>query len=127
MSKNGSSRVGDFGAMVRLVQSLPAPEGNATQVRRRLLADLCRLMGQQFGAPATRVPAGLPRRHAQTLERLLAGDSEKQIALHLKLSQHTVHVYVKALYKRYGVNSRGELLARFLARDPAPDRMASPV
>jgi DNA-binding CsgD family transcriptional regulator len=56
---------------------------------------------------------------AQTLERLLAGDSEKQIARHLAVSPHTVHVYVKALYKRFGVCSRGELFARFVARGPA--------
>lgn len=60
----------------------------------------------------------------QTLQRLLAGDSEKQIAAHLGLSPHTIHVYVKALYKRFDVASRGELLARFV-RTPtlhAPDR-----
>jgi DNA-binding NarL/FixJ family response regulator len=50
----------------------------------------------------------------QTLEALMAGDSEKQIALKLHVSQHTVHVYVKQLYKRFGTNSRGELLARFV-------------
>jgi DNA-binding CsgD family transcriptional regulator len=50
----------------------------------------------------------------QTLEALVAGDSEKQIALKLRVSPHTVHVYVKQLYKRFGANSRGELLARFV-------------
>ena len=39
---------------------------------------------------------------------------ERQVALKLKISQHTVHVYVKQLYKRFGVSSRGELLARFV-------------
>ena len=57
----------------------------------------------------------LSPRLRQTLERLLAGDSEKQIARHLGLSPHTVHVYVKALYRGFGVSSRGELLARFVA------------
>ena len=50
----------------------------------------------------------------QTLERLLAGDSEKEIAVRLRLSPHTVHVYVKSLYRRFGVCSRGELFARFV-------------
>jgi DNA-binding CsgD family transcriptional regulator len=45
---------------------------------------------------------------------LLRGDGEKQIAARLKLSTHTVHVYVKALHKRYNVSSRSELLAHFI-------------
>ncbi len=54
-------------------------------------------------------------RMRQTLEGLLCGESEKQIAYRMGISQHTVHFYVKALYKLYGVNSRGELLSRFVA------------
>jgi len=54
----------------------------------------------------------LPPRLKQTLDELLAGASEKQIALKLELSQHTVHNYVKALHRRFDVNSRGELLAK---------------
>jgi DNA-binding CsgD family transcriptional regulator len=53
----------------------------------------------------------LPPRLSQTLNELLAGSSEKQIALKLELSRHTVHNYVKALHQRFGVSSRGELLA----------------
>ena len=58
--------------------------------------------------PAT----ALPPRLSQTLNELLAGSSEKQIALKLELSRHTIHNYVKALHQRFGVSSRGELLAR---------------
>lgn len=54
----------------------------------------------------------LPPRLTQTLNELLAGSSEKQIALKLDLSRHTIHNYVKALHQRFGVSSRGELLAR---------------
>lgn len=43
---------------------------------------------------------------------LLQGDSEKQAALRLGLSPHTIHDYVKMLHKRFRVQSRGELLAR---------------
>jgi DNA-binding CsgD family transcriptional regulator len=52
----------------------------------------------------------------QTLELLLHGDGEKQIAGKLKLSQHTVHGYVKEVYRRFGVNSRAELLALWVKR-----------
>jgi DNA-binding CsgD family transcriptional regulator len=54
----------------------------------------------------------LPPRLQQTLAELLAGSSEKQIALKLELSRHTIHNYVKALHQRFGVSSRGELLAK---------------
>jgi DNA-binding CsgD family transcriptional regulator len=56
--------------------------------------------------------ADLPPRLTQTLAALLDGLSEKQIALKLELSQHTVHNYVKALHQRFEVNSRGELLSK---------------
>ena len=67
-------------------------------------------------------PFHLSRRLLQTLALLLEGDAEKEVALKLGLSPHTVHVYVKALYRRFAVNSRGELLAAVytaLQRDQA--------
>src|SRR5438046_1434328 len=85
------------------------------QASRQAIADFCRYL-------ATRVkgvtfPNGMKPspRMRQTLDRLLAGDSEKQIAAHLSVSPHTVHVYVKALYRGFGVSSRGELLAHFVS------------
>jgi DNA-binding CsgD family transcriptional regulator len=54
----------------------------------------------------------LPPRLSQTLAELAAGCSEKQIAHKLQLSRHTIHNYVKALHQRFGVSSRGELLAK---------------
>ena len=47
--------------------------------------------------------------------RLLGGLSEKQIALKLELSCHTVHNHIKKIYRAYRVNSSRELLARFIA------------
>jgi DNA-binding CsgD family transcriptional regulator len=63
--------------------------------------------------PAT---ATLTDRQRQTLDRLLAGRSEKQVAAELGLSRHTVHVHVKSLYRTFHVNSRHELLAKFIHR-----------
>lgn len=51
----------------------------------------------------------------RTLTLLLQGASEKQIAARNELSRHTVHDHVKAIYRRWGVNSRAELLATILS------------
>lgn len=58
----------------------------------------------------------LSRRLLQTLAALLQGCSEKQVAFQLGLSRHTVHIYVKSLYRHFNVSSRGELLARFVTQ-----------
>jgi DNA-binding CsgD family transcriptional regulator len=57
----------------------------------------------------------LPPRLRPVLQRLLVGDSEKQAAKKLGLSPHTVHEYIKMLYRTFAVNSRGELLAQFVS------------
>jgi DNA-binding CsgD family transcriptional regulator len=62
----------------------------------------------------------LPPRMKQTLDELLSGASEKQIAAKLGISPHTVHNYVKALHQRFEVSSRGELLAK-LGKQQAAD------
>jgi len=108
------------------VASTAVNNGQSVQIKRELVADLCRLLGHRVAKvipqkqaaspkPAPDLPPLSPRMQ-QTLELLLAGDSEKQIAGKLKLSRHTVHVYVKALYRGFGVASRGELLSRFIDR-----------
>ena len=122
-------RVASIAAAVRLMDAPDTPPTDAITRKRRLVANLCRVLGEQLtgglahpgdtgvsasgnGQPAPAVP--LSPRMRQTLERLLAGDSEKEIAVRLRLSPHTVHVYVKSLYRRFGVCSRGELFARFV-------------
>jgi DNA-binding NarL/FixJ family response regulator len=59
----------------------------------------------------------LTHRLRQVLARLECGLSEKQCAIELKLSHHTIHGYVKMIYKKFGVHSRSQLLAaRFEGR-----------
>lgn len=100
--------------------------GLASDAQRRLIADYCQLLSQPLTGKANTpfvssprqtiaLSAALPPRLRQTLDRLLAGDSEKQIAVQLHISPHTVHSYVKTLHKRFKVASRGELLARFVS------------
>ena len=114
---------------VQMMSALEHAPADPLARKRRLVADLCRILGDQFNgrggtsrpAPASAAAAqaasvSLSPRMRQTLERLLAGDSEKEIAARLRLSPHTVHVYVKTLYRRFGVSSRGELFSRFIDR-----------
>jgi DNA-binding NarL/FixJ family response regulator len=92
--------------------------GDGVARQRRPVAAFCRMLGEQLmdERPALVSGQALSRRQRQTLELLLTGNAEKQIANHLSISRHTVHVYVKSLYKRFGVCSRGELLARWVQK-----------
>ena len=74
--------------------------------------ELARLWRRDVLRRAGEPGSDLPPRLNQTLTELLKGASEKQIAAKLKLSPHTIHNYVKALHQRFGVSSRGELLAK---------------
>ena len=53
----------------------------------------------------------IPPRQMEVLKALHAGKSEKEAAAKLGLSKHTIHVHVKAIYKRFAVNSRAELMS----------------
>jgi len=111
------ARLADVSAMLKLMDPLDAQTGDPIERKRRLIADLCRMLGSAYGAPAQ--PAAgvaLSPRLRQTLQCLLAGDSEKQIAAKLEVSRHTVHVYVKGLYRRFGASSRAELLAKWVRK-----------
>jgi DNA-binding NarL/FixJ family response regulator len=89
-----------------------------------------KLTARQLAAPATTYPTpkaehaaapldvhpasedafgSLPPRYARVLRHLLAGGSEKEIARDLGLSRHTIHEYVKAIYRHVGVGSRAQL------------------
>lgn len=55
-----------------------------------------------------------PPRVQQVCQCLLDGLSNKEIATRLQISRHTVHVYIKDLYKLRRVHSRAELLSGYL-------------
>ncbi len=116
MRNKGGARLGDMGALVRASKSAQAlASGGGVQKRRQLVANFCLMLGEQMvEKQGVRGAEPLSPRERQTLELLLTGHAEKQIANQLSISKHTVHVYVKSLYKRFEVNSRGELLARWV-------------
>jgi DNA-binding CsgD family transcriptional regulator len=76
--------------------------------------ELGRLIGRQLVSATEPSPGTLSPRLRQTLACLVEGDSEKQVAARLGLSPPTVHQYVTTLYRRFGVRSRGQLLAHVL-------------
>jgi DNA-binding CsgD family transcriptional regulator len=53
-------------------------------------------------------------RQREILIHLLGGDGRKQVARKVKLSEHTVNDHIKDLYRRLGVQSNTQLLAKFL-------------
>lgn len=71
---------------------------------RRLARQLA-LLGPEYPQLSTR--------ETETLNRLLAGGSERSIAHDMGLATATVHQYVTSIYRKLNVNSRPALMARF--------------
>lgn len=61
-------------------------------------------------------PPAAPRLR-ETLSLLLAGLDKHEIARAMGLSDHTVHDYIRAVYKHYGVKTRAKLMAMWIRRD----------
>jgi DNA-binding CsgD family transcriptional regulator len=80
--------------------------------------ELTPLLGTRLSLKNQVSKAGLTPRQRQTLELLLDGLSEKQVATQLNLSTSTVHDYIVKLHKHFDVQSRGELLSYFIKRKP---------
>lgn len=58
--------------------------------------------------------SALSPREKEVLVLLLEGHARKEVAARLQLSAHTVADYLKVIYKKLGVSSRAELLAKFI-------------
>ncbi len=76
--------------------------------------ELGRLIGRSLVSLSEPSPDNLSPRLRQTLACLVEGDSEKQLAARLSLSPATIHQYVTALYRHFGVRSRAQLLAHVI-------------
>ncbi len=101
----------------------PVGDRPFTEHERVLLELLIRQVGRSLRR--TLVPSGtrsrLSPRLRETLEQILGGYGDKQIAARMNLSQHTVHEYVKELYRRFDVSGRQELVLRCLASKEQPE------
>jgi len=65
-------------------------------------------------APSLTDAAGLSPREREVMMLLLHGDSRKTVAAKLQLSVHTVADHLKQIYRKLGVTSRAELMAKFI-------------
>lgn len=83
---------------------------------REALAATTPLAGGPLARFADPSPADLPPRARQVLACFLQGDGDKQVAARLGIGAHTVNQYAKAIFRHFGVRSRGELLARWVRR-----------
>lgn len=88
-------------------------------------AEIGAIIGRAVASACEPPLRGLTRRERDTLDALLTGDSEKQIAARLGISLATAHEYVVGVYRHYRVCSRAELMARFIGRAAPPPRTPS--
>jgi len=112
------ARAGDARVVACLCLSRSGECAHPFLARERTLLHLAHVelswIYQSDLGPASGVAAGLSPRQRQTLQFLLAGHSEKEIADFMRLSRNTVHHHVKAIHRHFGVSSRSELLARWV-------------
>jgi len=73
-----------------------------------------------FGDASARGGDHVTPSEQRVLEQLVLGRSVVEIAAVLSRSPHTVHDHVKSLHRKFGANSRGQLVARALGHAPAP-------
>jgi len=78
--------------------------------------EIARMVGGALAEYHEPTPSHLPPRVRQVLRCLLEGDGDKQIAVRLQLSPYTVNQYTKHIFQHFKVNSRPELLARWVRR-----------
>jgi hypothetical protein len=104
------------GRYLLLVGSRAKNDRRFNHREREMLAlvhgEIRRHLGSRLATFDTPGVTDLPPRLRLVLRNFLEGDGEKQIAIRLGLSSHTVHEHAKRLYRHFRVASRAELLSR---------------
>src|SRR3954470_19094699 len=100
--RRAKSRRQSIDAAVRMTGAAAGTGVESLHLQRRMLAGVCRMIGDQINGGVTTQGYESPHRHGpgpavlailsprmrQTLERLVAGDSEKEVAARLGVSPH---------------------------------------
>jgi DNA-binding CsgD family transcriptional regulator len=116
-----SDRLGDrSGLVLRREGQRPGFSTRDHAVVCEVHALLAPLIGGPLAHFAEASPLDLPQRVQDVLRCLLEGAGDKQIAARLALSRFTVNQYNKHIYRHFGVESRPELLARWIRRGMSP-------
>ena len=114
-------QVGDLSAENRIVLRRTLGARPFEQRERRIVHwfhhELAALIGRQLASASEPTAAGLAPRLQKTLQCLLEGDTEKQVASRLGLTRQTTHQYVKTIYRHFDVHSRAALAARWQRYD----------
>lgn len=85
-------------------------------IAQEAFAMIARMLGGALARSTEPSPRELSPRVRQVLQCILEGDGDKQIAKRLAISKYTVNDYVKRIFLHFRVQSRPELLARWIRR-----------
>ena len=108
------------GSWLGIAARFPAETRRPCDVDGRLLVyaleEAARIVGDGLACHADPNIVSLPPRVREVLDCLLCGGSTKEIARELQLSRHTVNQYVKTILPFFGVTTRTELMAYWIAK-----------
>lgn len=114
------------GCLITLIRG--GNSGDFSRRSRSVMKSLSLSIGDLLGGPlasfADPNPAALTPRCRQVLACMLLGESDKEIGLRLNITRNTVNQYAKTIFTHFVVNSRPELLARWIQRGWGPVRLA---
>jgi DNA-binding CsgD family transcriptional regulator len=99
-----------------------APGTRNERLIRMLHRQIAPLVGTKLSTWRDRNVSWLTPTRRRVLESLLDGKSEPEIAKDSFRSRSAVHEHVTAVYRHFGVRSRGDLGAFFLRRKPVPSQ-----
>jgi len=99
------------------VPDSPAFDARAARIAHLLISECAPLHVDGLALTVEPTLHTLSARQRLVLTQLIDGKSIKQVAYDLGLSRHTVNDHVKAIYRHFDVQSRAELLRRFMVGD----------
>jgi len=94
--------------MEQILQNLPKILGNLQEGHSIVPMDILKRL-------TTEMSDTLTRREHEILHLLVDGLTNFQISARLGLSENTVKYYLKAIYQKLSVNSRGAAIAKYVA------------